>query len=93
MKKSSYKDPNTFRPSLNKITQELMKDRGTFEERQKQYLEVRNEKLMEMVHDRMLGEKIDLQTGQELFKPIINDIGVRENQGTNIGDYLFQMSK
>lgn len=70
-----------------------MKDKGTFEERQKQYLEMKNEKLMEMVHERLLQEKIDLSTGQELFKPAINDLGVRESQGSNIGVYLHQLSK
>ena len=48
---------------------------------------------MEMVHERLLQEKIDLSTGQELFKPAINDLGVRENQGSNIGVYLHQLSK
>lgn len=48
---------------------------------------------MEMVHERLLEEKIDLSTGQELFKPAINDLGVRESQGSNIGAYLHQLSK
>ena len=73
MKRSCYKDTNTFRPSLNKVTEELMKDKGNFQERQKLYVESRNEKLMDLVHERLIGEQIDLKTGQELYKPIIND--------------------
>ena len=41
-RKSRYRDENTFKPSLGKITNELMKDKGTFQERQKLYLENRN---------------------------------------------------
>lgn len=32
-----------------------MKGKGTFEERQKLYLEGKNEKLMDLVHERLLG--------------------------------------
>lgn len=48
---------------------------------------------MTKVHERLLGERIDLETGQELFKPLINDMGVREPQGANIGRYLHHLSK
>ena len=70
-----------------------MKDRGTFQERQKLYLENRNERLMDLVHDRILKQKIDLNTGQALFKPLINDLGVRQSQGSNIGNYLHHLGK
>lgn len=48
---------------------------------------------MAKVNERLLGERIDLETGQKLFKPMINDMGVRESQGTNIGAYLYHLSK
>jgi hypothetical protein len=38
-----------FRPSLNRVTNELMKDKGTFQERQREYLEQKNTKLIELV--------------------------------------------
>lgn len=49
IKKSRYQDENTYRPNIGRITNELMKDKGTFEERQRLYLESRNAKLMDMV--------------------------------------------
>jgi hypothetical protein len=48
-RRSRYQDENTYRPSLNRITNELMKGKGSFQERQKLYLESKNSKLMDLV--------------------------------------------
>jgi hypothetical protein len=49
--------------------------------------------LVELVREKMLKEKVDVSTGRELFRPRINDVGVRESQGGNIGAYLYGLGR
>lgn len=70
-----------------------MKDRGNFQTRQRLFLEQKNSKLIEKMKEKRIGEKLDSKTGQELFRPKINDLGVRESQGWNIGNYLYQLGR
>ena len=51
-KKGKYQDENAFRPSLSKVTCELMRDKGNFESRQREFLEMKNCKLVEKVKEK-----------------------------------------
>lgn len=48
---------------------------------------------MERVREKRQKEKVDAVTGRELFRPQINDLGVRESQGSNIGHYLYEKGR
>ena len=93
--KKHMQSHTTFRPSLNKMSEAIVKNKGkgNFNQRMKTFVEEKNNKLNQMMKQKLMREKKD-ESGNELFRPrITSKPGKnRSPKGSKIYDYLYEKS-
>ncbi len=89
---------NTFRPEINKLSEEIVKDKGNFCERQKVFMEERNTKLFHTQQQLRMTQKTDPNNGQQLYRPQLSHNTIKlaaknREPANSIHSYLYELSK
>ncbi len=78
---------------INKNSENLAKNMGNFNERNKKFLEAKNMKLMQKIREENIKNEVDEKSGQQLYTPKVAGSRSGDSRSTNIFQSLYERNR